>query len=144
MRALILFIGLSLSTTVFASEDTWKFEHAEQQKLFTQLNQELRCPRCQNQSIGGSDAPVAKDMQRKTYQLIMQGKDRDEIVAFMKQRYGDFVHYQPPLTPLTLFLWIAPFCVVLIGGGILLKKNKPQSVASDDVEKARRLLEGEQ
>ena len=78
---------------------------------------------CQNQNIADSDAMIAHDMRRKVYQLINQGNNHDQVIDFMKQRYGDFVHYQPPVTNTTIWLWILPFSVLLLGGWILVRRK---------------------
>ncbi|MFC3853293.1 cytochrome c-type biogenesis protein CcmH [Salinispirillum marinum] len=63
-------------------------------RYFT-LTHELRCPRCQNQSIADSDAPIALDMRQRTVQLLEAGYTDEEIVDFMIERWGDFVTYRP-------------------------------------------------
>lgn len=89
------------------------FDDPLQQQLFAQLTAELRCPKCQNQNIADSNAVVAVDMRQKTYQLVREGQSYDEVIAYMKSRYGDFVHYQPPLRWSTVWLWLLPVCAVV-------------------------------
>ena len=91
-------IALIISTSVMATQENYAFETEQQRVDFKRLTAELRCPMCQNQNIADSDAMIAHDMRRKVYQLITQGNNHDQVIDFMKQRYGDFVHYQPPVT----------------------------------------------
>ena len=102
----MLLTALALPAT--ATEDLVQFESAEQQQLYRQLTAELRCPKCQNQNIADSNAVVAVDMRQKTYQLVQQGQNKQQVLDYMKQRYGDFVHYQPPFQLSTVLLWLLP------------------------------------
>ena len=53
-------------------------------------------------------------MKRKVHQLLLEGNSPEEVVAFMKSRYGEFVHYQPPMTPLTFWLYFGPILFVVL------------------------------
>jgi cytochrome c-type biogenesis protein CcmH len=88
----------------------------------------LRCPKCQNQNIADSNAVVAVDMRKKTYELVQQGQDKTQVIEYMKLRYGDFVHYQPPLRLSTIWLWLLPALLVLAMGWFVLKKNRQQQL----------------
>ncbi|WP_166835703.1 cytochrome c-type biogenesis protein [Rheinheimera pleomorphica] len=112
MRALLL-CGLLCASISLMAQDILPFDNEQQRQLFNQLTEELRCPQCQNQNIADSNAIVAVDMRQKTYQLIREGKDRQQVLDYMVQRYGDFVHYQPPLNRYTLWLWLAPVLLLL-------------------------------
>ncbi len=100
------------SSLAMAAEERLSFEDPAQQQLYRQLTAELRCPKCQNQNIADSNAVVAVDMRQKTYQLVQQGQDYQQVVDFMKQRYGDFVHYKPPVRLSTIWLWLLPALMV--------------------------------
>jgi len=80
------------------------------------LIREIRCPKCQNESIAESDAPVAADLRREVRRLIAEGASDDEIKTFLASRYGEFVLYRPRLTPTTLAIWAAPFVLLGLGG----------------------------
>lgn len=131
------------SLGAFATEETYQFDDPQQRALFFQLTQELRCPKCQNQNIADSDAMIAADLKRKVYQLVQQGQSREEVIAYMKQRYGDFVYYQPPVNSMTLWLWLLPILFVL--GGIVVvvlgRQAKPQLKDETKLAKANKLLE---
>ena len=124
---------VSLSST--ASIDALNFASPEQEKDYHQLTQELRCPQCQNNNIADSNATIAVDMRGKVFELLQEGKSKNDVVDYMVARYGNFVTYDPPMTASTLVLWIAPLLLVLLGVVFLLRrKPKAQSaVKSQDV-----------
>jgi cytochrome c-type biogenesis protein CcmH len=76
------------------------------------LNRELRCLVCQNQSIADSHAPLATDLRHQVHDMLLRGASDAEIVQFMTARYGDYVLYKPPLSPLTVLLWLGPFLLL--------------------------------
>jgi cytochrome c-type biogenesis protein CcmH len=145
MRTLILTLCLFLSTfssVIFASAiDTFKFENIEQEQVFHDLTKVLRCPKCQNQNISDSNAELAKDLRNKTYELVKEGKTQDEVVDYMVARFGNFVRYDPPITPATIFLWIGPLLFILFGFLVLYKQAKNKSRKEDtlDINEERRL-----
>ncbi|GAC15743.1 cytochrome c-type biogenesis protein [Aliiglaciecola lipolytica] len=134
-----------ITSPVLALEEAYEFDDPSKQTLFIELTQELRCPQCQNQNIADSDAMIAHDLRRKVYELINQGKSRDEIVAFMKSRYGDFVSYKPPVTPLTIWLWLLPVIFVIAAAIFVFNQRKKQSNEFDEdvLAQADSLLEKE-
>jgi cytochrome c-type biogenesis protein CcmH len=79
------------------------------------LTREIRCPKCLNESIAESDAPVAADLRREVRRLIGEGASDDEIKTFLSSRYGEFVLYRPRVTPTTLAIWAAPFLLLALG-----------------------------
>jgi cytochrome c-type biogenesis protein CcmH len=90
------------------------------------LAHELRCLVCQNQSLAESDADLAKDLKKEVRSLITQGKSDDEIKAYLKTRYGDFILYKPPMQANTWVLWLGPFAALGVGaivGIIFLRKR---------------------
>ncbi len=85
------------------------------------LTQQLRCLVCRNETLADSPADVAEDLRRQIRDQMKAGKSDQEIIAFLTQRYGDFVLYKPPVKSTTYLLWFGPF-VLLIGGTFLLYK----------------------
>jgi cytochrome c-type biogenesis protein CcmH len=85
------------------------------EKRVLALAAELRCLVCQNQTIADSTAPLAEDLRRQVREMIARGETDQQIVAFMTQRYGDFVLYRPPLKGTTALLWFGPFALLLGG-----------------------------
>ena len=114
------------------SIDSYKFTDPNQRQIFLSLTAELRCPMCQNQNIADSDAMISHDMRRKVYQLLQAGNTEQQVIDYMKARYGDFVYYQPPVTPYTLWLWLLPIVFVVIA--LFFVSRKPNAVGTDDVE----------
>lgn len=150
MRLVILLFASLLSTASLAAIQVYEFDTKEQEILFKQLTKELRCPKCQNQNIADSNAPLAQDLRQKAYELVKEGKDRDQVVDYMAARFGNFVTYDPPMTPATIFLWLGPLFFVFGGLVVLWHKtrvaNKADSVADmDAAEKAKlaRILNGD-
>ena len=100
---------------------------------------------CQNQNIADSDAMIAHDMRRKVYTLLKQGKSEQDVIDYMKARYGDFVHYQPPITIATFWLWATPVLFVLLAFIFIVrrKKNEKTEDFQAKLAKADALLEQE-
>ena len=119
----------------FSSIDALNFSSPQQESDYHQLTQSLRCPQCQNNNIADSNATIAVDMRGKVFELLQEGKSKNDVVDYMVARYGNFVTYDPPMTASTLVLWIAPLLLVLLGVVFLLRrKPKAQSaVKSQDV-----------
>lgn len=109
-----------ISFCSFAAIDVYEFDNAAQEKRFHLLMEELRCPKCQNQNLEDSNAGLARDLKIRAYNLLKEGKSNQEIVAYMVERYGDFVTYRPPLRPTTWLLWFGPFVILLLAGFLLL------------------------
>ena len=146
MRYFIHFvIGLLLIQTPFAeSIEASDFETIEQQSRYTQLIENIRCPVCQGQSIGGSNSDLAKDLREKVREMILDSQTDSEIYSFMVERYGDFVVYKPPVNTKTYFLWFAPVLVLMISLLYLFRstrENKEKTLnASSDLDRAKKLL----
>jgi cytochrome c-type biogenesis protein CcmH len=97
------------------------------------LSEDLRCLVCQNESLAGSRADLAQDLRQEIREQMRAGKSDQEVIAYLTQRYGDFVLYKPPLKPLTWLLWFGPF-VLLIGaaGGLYAYLKRRTSRLADD------------
>lgn len=106
-----------------ATEDQISFADEQQAQLYKELIKELRCPKCQNQNIADSNAVVAKDMRVKTKQLLDQGQDKQQVIDYMVNRYGQFAHYQPPINPATIMLWLLPIGFVLFAVFLLFRRS---------------------
>lgn len=136
---------LFLISAAQATQVLIEFKSPEQQALFKELTHELRCPKCQNQNIADSNAVVAVDMRNKTLELVQQGQDKAQVLEYMKSRYGDFVHYQPPLNKFTLILWLLPALMVVGLMVLLLVRRKAQgkAVVSEPTDQAQMQSEPE-
>ena len=140
----IIAVGVFLLTgKAYSAQDNFSFDTPEQRAVFLELTAELRCPMCQNQNIADSDAMIAHDMRRKVYSLLKQGKTEAEVIDYMKARYGDFVHYQPPVTIATLWLWAIPVLFGFIAMIFIVKRksNQPPQDMAAKLAKADEMLE---
>lgn len=139
MLALLSWALIAVPSAI-ASGETYTFDTAAQERQYRQLINELRCPKCQNQTIADSDAPLAQDLRERVYQMTMEGQSRGEIIEFMRVRYGDFVHYKPPLNASTLVLWLGPAAVLIIGVLTIVVMAKRQKKALNlSVQEQQRL-----
>ncbi|OFA32591.1 cytochrome C biogenesis protein [Glaciecola punicea] len=122
--------------------ENYVFVDAGKRREFLELTAELRCPKCQNQNIADSDAPIAHDMRRKTYELMQEGKDKSQVIEWMKVRYGDFVHYQPPVNAVTIWLWVLPvlFAVLMLVFFILRRKPDIEQDIESKLARADQML----
>jgi cytochrome c-type biogenesis protein CcmH len=132
MRILMMLICVLSTLPLLAAEEILPFSDPKQQALFRELTHELRCPKCQNQNIADSNAVVAVDMRNKTYELVQQGKDKSQVIDYMKLRYGDFVHYQPPLQLSTIWLWLLPALLVLGMIWFVVRKRRDQLITAPE------------
>lgn len=148
-RATGLVLMLLFSTAGLARIDTYQFSDSQQEDLYHELTQELRCLVCQNQNIADSNAELAKDLRRKTYEMVVKGQDKDQIVSFMVERYGDFVMYKPPFKASTIILWLGPGIILVLGVVILIRviRRRPattEPLLSEEQRKQAEKLLGEQ
>ncbi|WP_429013733.1 cytochrome c-type biogenesis protein [Aeromonas veronii] len=124
IASLLLLLGWVVQAPAMAAIDVYTFDNDNQEQVFRKLTKELRCPKCQNQDIADSNAGLAKDLRDKTYQMVREGKDKEEIVDYMVARYGNFILYNPPLMASTLILWLGPLLVILIGGAVVVMRSR--------------------
>lgn len=132
MKKFSLFFIFASSVALSAPVELHKFDSPKQEADYRALIQELRCPQCQNNNIADSNATISTDMRARTLELLKEGKSKDEVVDYMIERYGNFVTYNPPMTPATIMLWVLPLILIALGLGFVLrsKKAKPQAVNS--------------
>lgn len=141
---MLLLIGF-LMTPARAAIETYEFDSPEMEADYNQLVDELRCLVCQNQNLAGSDADLAQDLRRETYEMLQQGKSQQEVIEFMVARYGDFVLYRPQFKSSTYLLWLGPFLLLIVVLVIVVRRlraaAKPVEVDADALADARNLLE---
>ena len=114
-----------------------QFTDRAEAKRFHALTEELRCVKCQNQSLADSNAAIAQDLRLEVLDLMRQGKTDAEVKHYLVARYGEFVLYRPRVEPTTWLLWFGPAVVLLVGGfvvaGIVRKRSgKRQSAVAVD------------
>ncbi|HTO19263.1 MAG TPA: cytochrome c-type biogenesis protein [Pseudomonas sp.] len=146
-----VFCSLALGGFAQAAIDTYEFSSEAERQRFRELTNELRCPKCQNQNIADSDAPIAMDLRREIFRMLEDGQDDEQIVEHLVDRYGDFVRYNPPVELRTLLLWYGPWA--LLGGGLLALvvivvrrrrvENAPQNalLSAEEQERLSQLLD---
>lgn len=127
MRIILFTLLLTFSMALSATEDQVKFENKQQEELYKDLLQELRCPKCQNQNIADSNAVVAKDMRAQTKELVDKGQNKQQVIDYMVNRYGQFAHYRPPINMATIMLWVLPLAFMLFAVLMLVKRSKQKS-----------------
>lgn len=127
-RRFLLLVALLFSFAVSAATDTFTFKDEAQEQQFRQLTEQLRCPKCQNNSIADSNAMIASDMRLKVYELMQEGKNKQQIVDYMVARYGNFVTYEPPVTPSTMILWVLPVLFIVGGVGVIVVRGRKRRV----------------
>ncbi|MEQ9395439.1 cytochrome c-type biogenesis protein [Haliea sp.] len=142
--ALALWI-LLLALPAAAVIETYEFSEPELEKRYRQLSQELRCPKCQNQNIADSNAPISQDLRRLLHQQLEAGASDGEILEYMVARYGEFVRYRPAFNAATAILWLAPVLLLLGGAAGLLmllrgRKQSPATLDSNDQARLTALL----
>ncbi|CAB5551865.1 Cytochrome c-type biogenesis protein CcmH precursor [Citrobacter werkmanii] len=132
MRFLLMtLLTALLSFQALAAIDTYPFKNEAQEQQFRQLTAQLRCPKCQNNSIADSNSMIAADMRKKVWQLMEEGQSNQQITDYMVARYGNFVTYEPPVTLATLILWLLPACFVLGGALVIFRLSRHPRAARE-------------
>lgn len=147
MKQLIcgMLVLLCLAGSAHAAIDAYEFKTEAERERYRTLVEELRCPKCQNQNIADSNAPIAMDLRREIYHKVEQGQSNEQIVDYLVARYGDFVRYKPPVNAKTVVLWYGPFALLALGLGvlafILLRRRRaaatPSAHTLSEAERAR-------
>ena len=145
IKTLLFSTALLFSASASAAIDALNFSSPQQEDDYHALTQELRCPQCQNNNIADSNAVIAVDMRGKVFELLQEGKSKQDVVQYMVDRYGNFVTYDPPLTPVTMILWGAPILFILLGVLVLFRRKHSQGErVSQTAENANNVLTEEQ
>ena len=117
MKRFLTLALFTLAVSPVMAIDTGKaFDDPELQARYEKLISEVRCLKCQNQSIKDSNFFLAADLRREIRRLISEGKTDPEIGDYLGTRYGECALNRPRTTGKTLILWLAPFLLVLFGG----------------------------
>ncbi|WP_440466736.1 cytochrome c-type biogenesis protein [Pseudomonas sp. YH-1] len=127
-------LGLCLTGIAHAAIDTYEFANDAERARFRDLTTELRCPKCQNQDIADSNAPIAADLRKQIYTQMAAGKSNQQIVDYMVDRYGEFVRYKPEVSERTWLLWFGPAALLGLGviviGAIVVRRRRPAAATS--------------
>jgi cytochrome c-type biogenesis protein CcmH len=145
MRQLIwgVLLALCLVGSAHAAIDAYEFKNEAERERYRTLVEELRCPKCQNQNIADSNAPIAMDLRREIYRMLEEGQSNEQIVDYLVARYGDFVRYKPPVNAKTLVLWYGPIALLVVGFGVLAlilvrRRRGADTSASNTLSEAER------
>lgn len=134
ITALCIAATLSSASVV----DAYDFDDPALEARYRTLIAELRCPKCLNVNIAGSDAPIASDLRRAVRRMLEEGRTDQEVLAHLQDRYGDFILYNPPLSPATVLLWATPAVLILVGLLVLRRLgSRRDAVKLTEEERAR-------
>ena len=138
---------LTLSVSASAKEAQLSAADPVLEERVMKLSKELRCLVCQNETLADSRADLAVDLRGQIREQMQAGKTDKEIIAYLTQRYGKFILYNPPIDPTTYLLWFGPFVLLLAGLAVLfryLKRRREliidQPLSADDRLRAETLL----
>src|SRR5215211_765296 len=147
LLALLLLCILSSFAVAQVQEEERPSDDPLIEQRLANLSKELRCLQCQNQTLADSPAGLAADLRREIREQMKAGKSDQEVVAFLTQRYGDFILYRPRVTFTTYLLWFGPFVLLLAGLYVLLHYLKQQrdsineqTSSADEHRRAEELL----
>jgi cytochrome c-type biogenesis protein CcmH len=131
LRTSLVAVLLVLGGTALAIDAQDAFDDPVLQERYENINRELRCLVCQNQTIADSNATLAQDLRREVRDMIAAGQTDAQIREFMIERYGDFVLYRPRMTAGNLLLWAAPALLLLIGAIVLVRVVRRRAQETD-------------
>ena len=140
----LLVVWLMLAQPALAVIETYEFSDPALEVRYQYLSEELRCPKCQNQNIADSNAPISQDLRRLLYEQLEEGASDEEIRNYMVARYGEFVRYRPAFNAATAVLWLAPVGLLLIGlvvGVMTLRGRRTDTSAGLDASEQQKLNE---
>ena len=126
---LAFLLAVAGSSLAIDSEDA--FDDPVLQERYENINRELRCLVCQNQTIADSNATLAQDLRREVRDMIAAGQTDAQIREFMIERYGDFVLYRPRMTAGNFLLWAAPVLLLVIGALVLVRVVRRRAQETD-------------
>ena len=138
IAALLLAVACHAAGPAGAIE-AFQFETPEQEARYRALTEEFRCPKCLNTNLAGSDAPIAADLRATVHRLILEGASDQTIRDYLRERYGDFVLYDPPVRGGTVLLWIIPAALLASGVAIVvvMVRRRRGETPIDAAERAR-------
>ena len=149
MRLMVWSFLLLLAGGVNAGIEARDFASPEQRERYLHFTAELRCPKCQNQNLADSNAPIAADLREQLYRLLREGQSDQQIIDFMVSRYGEYVLYNPRIEPRTWLLWGGP-ALMFVGGllavGALVRRARQRTavvaeLSDEESTRLKRLLD---
>ncbi len=146
-RLLSMVAGICLvliNPHAWAAIDTYDFADDETRERFHVLSTELRCPKCQNQNLADSNAPIAMDLRKEVYRLLSEGRSDREIKSYLVDRYGEYVLYQPAWSPQTWLLWVAPAILLICAFVVVIFIARRRARAAREISSDTPLSQQEQ
>lgn len=142
MIRLLLSLMIVWSSQSLAVIETYEFSSPDLELRYKALSQELRCPKCQNQNIADSNAPISRDLRAIVHEQLEAGATDEEIINFLVDRYGEFVRYRPGMDSNTLWLWSAPVILFVMAIAIVLlqiRKDRDGQTVTSNAARASKL-----
>ena len=144
-RSLLLVLLIPLASLhANAVIETYEFSTPELEVRYKALSQELRCPKCQNQNIADSNAPISRDLRAIVHEQLEAGASDEEIIVYLVDRYGEFVRYRPGVDNNTFWLWCAPLILLLMALTVVwlqIRGDRKASTVESNEARARKLRE---
>ena len=143
MRRALLFpalLLLLLPVAVRADEAKPLADDPALEKRVMALAENLRSLVCQNESLAGAHADLAVDLRQQIREQLKAGKSDEEIIAYMTDRYGDFILFRPPVKSTTYLLWFGPFLLLAasVAAASLYIKRRRERVRDKPLSEAER------
>src|SRR5882724_10796117 len=141
MKQLIALICISICfAVVVIAKDAQPNEDPQIEQRMKNLTEQLRCLVCQNETLADSRADLAEDLRKQVREQMKAGTSDQEILAYLTQRYGDFVLYNPPVKATTYLLWFGPFILLIGGTGVLYRylKHRREVIKDEPLTAAER------
>ncbi len=126
---LTLVLSVAVTAQTYAVEPGEMLDNPAQEARARVISQDLRCVVCQNETIDESNAALAQDMRRLVRLRVKAGDTNEQVIAYMVDRYGDFVLLRPRVTPVTWLLWFGPVLLLLIGIGVVVRRARRPAAA---------------
>lgn len=135
-RITTIIIALAIPALAAAIDTGKAFDDPELQARYEKIVDEVRCLKCQNQTVKDSNALLAEDLRREIRRLLAEGKTDAEVFDFLVTRYGEFALYRPRMSGKTLVLWIAPLLLLGVGAVVFFSvvRGRMRMTIDDDVE----------
>ena len=142
--ALVVTLLVALDATTLAQERPIE-------PLVFEIGRELRCPTCVAESVGESNAAIAREMRVLIQEQLDQGASRSEVLAYFQERYGDWILLNPPMRGMNLVVWLLPLVAAALGLLVLARLLKrwrgaaeePVTVDPAELERVRAELQGQ-
>ncbi len=149
MRGVFIALLLFAATPALAVEPDEILDDPMLEARAREIGKELRCLVCQNQSIDDSDADLARDLRLLIRERLEAGDSDEAVIAFVVERYGDYVLLKPPLKPATYPLWLGPFAIlgitILVATFYLRRRRRaalePRTLSPDEERRIQGLLD---